>query len=84
MKTYLNSFIRAGTDLPSTKDTASKFEEFYSERTQKEIDRVIELTTDADLKKSKPPSSKGVFISKVSMSSTMGPGLEIDISSLNF
>ena len=40
MKTYLNSFIRAGTDLPSTKDTASKFEDFYSERTQKEIDRV--------------------------------------------
>ena len=38
----------------------------------------------ADLKKSKPPSSKGVFISKVSLSSTMGPGLEIDISSLNF
>ena len=38
----------------------------------------------SDLKKSKPPSSKGVFISKVSMSSTMGPGLEIDISSLNF
>ena len=37
-----------------------------------------------DLKKAKPPSSKGVFISKVSMSSTMGPGLEIDISSLNF
>ena len=28
----------------------------------------------ADLKKAKPPSSKGVFISKVSISSTMGEG----------
>jgi len=40
LKTYLNSFIRAASDLPSTKDTASKFREFYKERTQKEIDRV--------------------------------------------
>ena len=40
MKTYLNSFIRAGTDLPSTKDTATNFKTFYAERTQKEIDRV--------------------------------------------
>jgi len=40
LKTYLNSFIRAATDLPSTKETASKFREFYKERTQKEIDAV--------------------------------------------
>ena len=40
LKTYLNSFIRAATDLPSTKETASKFREFYKERTQKEIDGV--------------------------------------------
>ena len=40
LKTYLNSFIRAASDLPSTKETANKFREFYQERTQKEIDRV--------------------------------------------
>ena len=40
LKTYLNSFVRAATDLPSTKETANKFREFYQERTQKEIDRV--------------------------------------------
>jgi len=40
LKTYLNSFIRAASDLPSTKETANKFREFYKERTQKEIDRV--------------------------------------------
>ena len=40
LKTYLNSFIRAATDLPSTKETANKFREYYQEKTQKEIDGV--------------------------------------------
>lgn len=36
----------------------------------------------ADLKKLKPASSKGVYLKKVSLSTTMGPGLSIDISTL--
>lgn len=36
-----------------------------------------------DLKKLKPSSSKGVYMKKVTLSSTMGPGLLIDISSLS-
>jgi len=36
----------------------------------------------ADLKKAKPASSKGVYIKKIVLSSTMGPGLLIDQSSL--
>jgi len=36
----------------------------------------------ADLNKSKPASSKGVFMQKVSVSSTMGPGVLVDHSSL--
>ncbi|MBE0505417.1 MAG: 50S ribosomal protein L1 [Marinospirillum sp.] len=36
----------------------------------------------ADLKKLKPSSSKGIYMKKVTLSSTMGPGLNIDISSL--
>lgn len=36
----------------------------------------------ADLKKAKPASSKGVYLKKVSLSTTMGPGLSIDLSSL--
>ena len=37
-----------------------------------------------DLKRNKPPASKGVFIKKATLSSTMGAGVEIDLSSLNF
>lgn len=36
----------------------------------------------ADLKKAKPASSKGVYLKKVALSTTMGPGLTIDLSSL--
>lgn len=36
----------------------------------------------ADLKKAKPASAKGVYLKKISLSTTMGPGLAIDLSSL--
>ena len=36
-----------------------------------------------DVKKSKPSASKGIFIKKVTLSSTMGPGLVIDQSSID-
>ncbi len=36
----------------------------------------------ADLRKLKPSSSKGIYMKKVSLSTTMGPGLVIDQSSL--
>ncbi len=38
----------------------------------------------ADLKKAKPASAKGVYMKKVTLSSTMGPGLLIDQSSISF
>ncbi|WP_413664283.1 50S ribosomal protein L1 [Microbulbifer sp. CNSA002] len=37
----------------------------------------------ADLKKAKPASAKGVYLKKITLSTTMGPGLVIDQSSLN-
>lgn len=36
----------------------------------------------AALKKAKPNSAKGVYFKKVTLSSTMGPGLQIDMSSI--
>jgi len=53
----------------------------------------VNFTTDAlrenleqllvDLKKAKPAVSKGVYLKKVSVSSTMGPGISVDFSDLN-
>ncbi|WP_196159713.1 50S ribosomal protein L1 [Reinekea sp. G2M2-21] len=37
----------------------------------------------ADLKKLKPASAKGVYVKKVSLSTTMGPGVTIDQSTLS-
>ena len=36
----------------------------------------------ADLKKAKPSTAKGVYLKKISLSTTMGPGITIDQSSL--
>jgi large subunit ribosomal protein L1 len=37
----------------------------------------------ADLKKAKPATSKGVYVQKVTLSTTMGPGLAIDQASIS-
>ena len=36
----------------------------------------------ADLKRLKPSTSKGVYLRKITLSSTMGPGLWLDMSGL--
>jgi large subunit ribosomal protein L1 len=36
----------------------------------------------ADLHKSKPAAAKGVYMKRVAVSSTMGPGVQVDLSSL--
>jgi large subunit ribosomal protein L1 len=38
----------------------------------------------ADLVKAKPSAAKGVYLNKITISSTMGPGLTLDTSSLSF
>ena len=36
----------------------------------------------SDLKKAKPATSKGVYLQKITLSSTMGPGLQIDLATI--
>jgi large subunit ribosomal protein L1 len=38
----------------------------------------------SELKKAKPSTSKGVFMKKLTLSTTMGPGLQVDLGGLNF
>lgn len=44
------------------------------------VENIVALI--ADLKKAKPASSKGQYLKKISLSTTMGPGISIDISSI--
>lgn len=37
-----------------------------------------------EIKRLKPVSSKGVYMKKLTLSTTMGPGLQVDLSSINF
>ena len=37
----------------------------------------------SDLKKAKPANAKGVYLKKVTVSSTMGPGVQLDLSSVD-
>ncbi|WP_339805312.1 50S ribosomal protein L1 [uncultured Marinobacter sp.] len=52
--------------------------EFSAEAIKENLEALI-----VDLKKAKPASSKGVYLKKVTVSSTMGPGLTVDQSGLN-
>jgi large subunit ribosomal protein L1 len=52
--------------------------EFSAQNIKENLEALV-----ADLKKAKPASSKGVYLKKITLSSTMGPGLTIDQGALN-
>ncbi|WP_027849033.1 50S ribosomal protein L1 [Marinospirillum minutulum] len=52
--------------------------DFSADAIRGNIDALI-----SDLKKLKPASAKGVYVKKVTLSSTMGPGLTIDVATLD-
>lgn len=51
---------------------------FEPQTLQQNLDALL-----AELKKMKPASAKGAFIKKITLSSTMGPGLSIDLNALS-
>lgn len=51
---------------------------FASEDLKGNLDALL-----GDLKKAKPSSAKGIYFKKVSVSTTMGPGVQVDQSGLN-
>ena len=57
-----------------------------SEKTKKSItESAIKQNLEAlmsDLKKAKPASAKGIYLKKITLSTTMGPGVSIDQASL--
>jgi len=51
---------------------------FSPEQLQQNLVALIEA-----LNKSKPATSKGIYLQKLSVASTMGPGVRVDLGSLN-
>ncbi len=51
--------------------------DFTAEKLKENLQALVE-----DLNKAKPASAKGTYMKKISVSTTMGPGIELDLSSL--
>ena len=71
--------VRYRTDKNGIIHTVVGNVEFSAESIKQNLEALL-----ADLKKAKPASAKGVYMKKVTLSSTMGPGLVIDQSSVSF
>jgi len=69
--------VRYRTDKNGIVHTIVGNVEFTAESIKQNVEALV-----ADLKKAKPASAKGVYLKKITLSSTMGPGLVIDQSSI--
>ncbi len=52
--------------------------DFSTEALQENLEALL-----SDVKKAKPSSAKGIYMKKITLSTTMGPGLAVDISTVN-
>jgi len=71
--------VRYRTDKNGIIHTIVGNVEFSADAIKQNVEALL-----ADLKKAKPASAKGVYMKKVTLSSTMGPGLLIDQSTLSY
>lgn len=69
--------VRFRTDKAGIVHTTVGKVEFTYEQVKDNIEALF-----VELKKLKPTSSKGIYIRKLTLSSTMGPGLQVDLSTI--
>jgi len=70
--------VRYRTNKEGIIHTAVGKVSFEAEKLKENVEALL-----SDLKRLKPASSKGIYLKRVTLSSTMGPGLLIDQASLN-
>jgi large subunit ribosomal protein L1 len=52
--------------------------DFTTENLKENLETLI-----ADIKRAKPPSAKGIYLKKITLSTTMGPGLMVDLAAIS-
>lgn len=70
--------VRYRTDKAGIIHTTIGKVDFETKQLQENLEALL-----VALKKAKPSTAKGTYMKKISVSSTMGPGLEVDLSSLS-
>jgi large subunit ribosomal protein L1 len=70
--------VRYRTDKAGIIHCAIGKTDFDANKLKENLDALL-----ADLNKAKPSAAKGTYIKKVTVSSTMGPGIAVDKSSLD-
>ena len=72
-------FVAAHNNL--ARDVIAEFEDRFEGKTEDKLVANIKAFADA-VQKAKPPGAKGHYINRVVISSTMGPGVKVEPSSL--
>ncbi len=78
IKNAKNGQVRYRTDKNGIIQCSIGKVSFKGEAIKQNIEALL-----VDLKKAKPPAAKGIYLKKIVIASTMGPGFTIDIASLS-